>query len=386
MYPSNARLLTPLLLLATLLVLSITDRAQASVIPAPPEVDAKGYLLIDFASGTVLAESNADIPLEPASITKIMTAYVVFREIAEGNIALEDEVLVSHKAWKTPGSRMFIEVNDKVSVEQLLHGLITQSGNDAGVALAEYIAGTEETFAQLMNSHAKRLGMTATHFVNSTGLPHEDHYTTAHDIAKVTEATIREFPEFYTWYSLKEYTYADITQPNRNKLLWRDKSVDGVKTGHTQAAGYCLVASAERDDMRLISVVLGTESVAARNRESLSLLNYGFRFYESYRLYLGGKPLKDQRVWKGASQTVPIGIREDLSVAIPRGQFNSIKASMELPPRLNAPISEGQPLGTLRVELEGVGQIASTPLIALRGVEEGSLWQQAKDSILIYLE
>ncbi len=384
MYHSNARRrLTQLLFLLALAALGV---AQASVIPAPPEVDARGYLLIDYASGTVLAERNADTPLEPASLTKIMAAYVVFREIAEGNIALDDQVLVSHKAWKTPGSRMFIEVNDKVSVEQLLHGLITQSGNDAGVALSEFIAGTEETFAQLMNSHAKRLGMKDSHFVNSTGLPHEDHYTTARDIAKVTEATIREFPDFYEWYSLKEYTYAGITQPNRNKLLWRDNSVDGVKTGHTQAAGYCLVASAERNDMRLISVILGTDSVETRNRESHALLNYGFRFYESYRLYLGGQPLREQRVWKGANENVPIGITRDLAIAIPRGQFNNISSVMELPPRLNAPITKNQQLGTLRVNLKGVGEIASAPLIALDGVPEGSLWQKAKDSVLIYLE
>lgn len=373
-------------LIALLLTLTVFSHALAAApIPAPPTIAASGHLLIDFNSGHVLVEKNAGERLEPASLTKIMTAYVVLRELKEGNINLEQQVLVSKKAWRTPGSRMFIEVNKKVSVEKLLKGMIIQSGNDASVALAEHVAGSEETFANLMNEHGRRLEMDNTHFVNSTGLPAEEHYTTAQDIAKVTAATVREFPEFYKWYAEKEYTFNKIKQHNRNKLLWRDNAVDGVKTGHTEAAGYCLVASAQRDGMRLISVVMGTKSEDARAKESQALLNYGFRFFETHRLYSAGEKLTKVRVWKGDKERVSLGIIQDLYITIPRRQYKNLKAGMNISPRIMAPILKGQSLGTVNITLEGEA-ISEVPLVALDGVAEGSLWQQAKDTALLWLE
>jgi D-alanyl-D-alanine carboxypeptidase (penicillin-binding protein 5/6) len=348
-------------------------------------VAATGHLLVDFDSGAVLAEANADERLEPASLTKIMTAYVVFRELAAGKVALDDQVPVSEKAWRTPGSRMFIEVGTRVSLEDLLKGMIIQSGNDASVALAEYIAGSEDTFAELMNSHARRLGMSNTHFANSTGLPHEDHYTTPRDIAKVTAATIREFPQWYEWYAVKDFAYNDIKQHNRNKLLWRDDSVDGVKTGHTDAAGYCLVASAEREGMRLISVVMGTSGENARARETQALLNYGFRFFETHRPYEGGSELTRMRVWKGEVEELSVGLAGNLYVTIPRGQYDNLSAQMDLSPRLMAPVASGQQVGRLRISLDGE-PVAETDLVALGDVPEGSLWADLRDTVLLWLE
>ena len=277
--PSIFKLLPAYLLTVCLQIPSFTAHAQEVPVPAAPQLDARGYLLVDHNSGAILAESNADERLEPASLTKIMTAYVVFRELAKGKLSLDDEVLISEKAWRTGGSKMFIEVGKRVTISDLLHGMIVQSGNDASVALAEHIAGTEATFAELMNSHAERLGMNDTHFVNATGLPDPEHYITPRDIVKVTTATIREFPEYYAWYALPDFTYNNIKQANRNRLLGQDPSVDGVKTGHTQAAGYCLVASALREGQRLTSVVMGTNSESSRARDSLALLNYGYRFF-----------------------------------------------------------------------------------------------------------
>lgn len=372
---------SPALLLGTVLFF-LASLSQAAILPSPPEVDAKGWILMDFASGSVLAEHEADTPMEPASLTKILAAYVVFREIRDGNIALTDEVTISENAWKTGGSKMFIEVNTRVSVEDLLHGLIIQSGNDAGVALAEHIAGSESTFAQLMNSHAKRLGMANSHFMNSNGLPEKDHYTTARDLALVTQAMIREFPQFYAWYSQRDFTYNNIKQNNRNLLLNRDDSVDGVKTGHTEAAGYCLVSSAKRDEMRLISVVMGTSSPEVRARESLALLNYGFRFYESYQLYKGNVELRSERIWKGDQEMLSVGIAKDLAVAVPRGQFKNLNASMEIQSTLEAPISRGQTVGSLTVKLEGGSELATVPLIALQDIAEGGIWQRTRDMLL----
>lgn len=373
-------------LIALLLALTVFSHAQAAApIPAPPTIAASGHLLIDFNSGHILAEKNAGERLEPASLTKIMTAYAVLRELKEGSISLEEQVLVSKKAWRTPGSRMFIEVNKKVSVKKLLKGMIIQSGNDASVALAEHVAGSEETFANLMNEHARRLEMDNTHFVNSTGLPAEEHYTTAQDIAKVTAATVREFPEYYKWYAEKEYTFNKIKQHNRNRLLWRDNAVDGVKTGHTDAAGYCLVASAQRDGMRLISVVMGTKSEDARAKESQALLNYGFRFFETHRLYSAGEKLTQVRVWKGDKERVSLGITQDLYITIPRRQYEKLKAGMSISPKIMAPIQQGQSLGSVNIALEGE-TIAEVPLVALNSVAEGSLWQQAKDTALLWLE
>jgi D-alanyl-D-alanine carboxypeptidase (penicillin-binding protein 5/6) len=359
--------------------------AGAAPVPAPPSVAATGHLLIDFDSGHVLAENNADQRLEPASLTKIMTAYVVMKEIQAGQVKLQDQVLVSKKAWRTPGSRMFIEVGKKIALEELLKGMIIQSGNDASVALAEHVAGSEETFANLMNDHAKRLGMVNTHFVNSTGLPHAEHYTTPRDIARVTRATIREFPEIYQWYATKEFTFNNIKQHNRNKLLWRDDAVDGVKTGHTEAAGYCLVASAKKDGMRLIAVVMGTRSEDSRASESQSLLNYGFRFFETHRLYSAGEKLTSTRVWKGSQERLRLGLARDLYITIPRGQYPNLNAGMRIEPQIMAPVASGQPLGAVTVSLDGQS-IVETELVALDSIVEGGVVQIAKDTVLLWLE
>ncbi|MCU7811198.1 MAG: D-alanyl-D-alanine carboxypeptidase [Candidatus Thiodiazotropha sp. (ex Notomyrtea botanica)] len=359
---------------------------QAAVpTPAPPEISASGYLLIDFHSGKVLAEKDAAQRLEPASLTKIMTAYTIFRELKQGNIKLEDTVLISEKAWRTPGSRMFIEVGKRIKAIDLIKGMIIQSGNDACVALAEHIAGSEATFADLMNSHAQRLGMQNTHFVNSTGLPHEDHYTTPADIAKAAIATIREFPEYYAWYSEKSFLFNDIKQHNRNKLLWRDETVDGMKTGHTEAAGYCLVSSALRENMRLVSVVMGTKSEEARAKASQSLLNYGFRFYETHQLYAAGDVLNRARIWKGEKEKLPLGLAQDLNITIPRHQYKNLDARLEVEPKIMAPVKQGKVLGKVDVSLNGE-PIATVDLIALKHVADGNLWQQVKDSALLWLE
>lgn len=353
--------------------------------PAPPDVPASGYLLIDFQSGKVLAEKGADQRLEPASLTKIMTAYTVFQELKQGNIQLEDSVLISKKAWRTPGSRMFIEVGKRVKVIDLIKGMIIQSGNDACVALAEHIAGSEATFAELMNNHAQRLGMTNTHFVNSTGLPHEDHYTTPIDIAKIAIATIRDYPEYYPWYHERSFVFNGIQQYNRNKLLLRDKSVDGIKTGHTENAGYCLVASALRDGMRLVSVVMGTDSEEARAGASQNLLNYGFRFYETHQLYTAGDVLNRARIWKGEDKKLPLGLATDLNVTIPRNQYENLNAELEVTPKILAPISRGEVLGRVHITLNGE-PVVNADLVALKGVADGNLWQQLRDSALLWLE
>ena len=372
-------------LLPILCAAALSAAQAAAPIPAPPSVAGSGHLLIDHNSGQILAEANADARLEPASLTKIMTAYVVFRELKEGNIRLEDQVVVSKKAWRTPGSRMFIEVNKKISVEDLLEGMIIQSGNDASVALAEHIAGSEETFADLMNTHARRLGMADSNFRNATGLPDAEHYTTAHDIARVTSATILEFPQFYAWYKVKEFTFNNIKQHNRNQLLWRDDSVDGVKTGYTEGAGYCLVASAERDDMRLISVVMGTDSVGSRTAESQSLLNYGFRFFESHKLYGKEEEVSKVRIWKGEQSELPVGPAGSIYATIPRRQYKNLSSSMEIDPQIMAPVTRGQRLGRVLVSL-GDQQIAEVPLVALQDVADGGIWPQVKDSVLLWFE
>jgi D-alanyl-D-alanine carboxypeptidase (penicillin-binding protein 5/6) len=371
--------------LLLLLVSAFSAQAAPSLIPSPPRLSATGYVLIDFHSGQVIASDKPEQRLEPASLTKMMTAYVVFSEIKDGHIALDDKVRISEKAWRMPGSRMFLEVGDVVTVEKLLKGLIIQSGNDASVALAEFVAGSEDAFVPLMNAHAERLGLNGTHFANSTGLPHEDHYTTPLDMAHLAAALIRDFPGHYNWYSQKKYTYNNITQSNRNLLLYRDESVDGVKTGHTESAGYCLVASAKRDDMRLISVVMGTDSEKARAQESQKLLNYGFRFYETHRLYSANKPLKQMRIWKGEREKAALGLANDLYVTVPRGQYKQLKASMRVGKNLVAPIDAGQKVGQVTVKL-GDKLIAERPLVAQQSVKEGGLWQKLKDSALLLLE
>ena len=354
-------------------------------IPKAPSTGAKSFIIQDFESGRVLAEKNADQPVEPASITKLMTAYVVFNELQAGNIALGDMVTISEKAWRTPGSRMFVEVNKQVSVEDLLQGMIVQSGNDATMALAEHIAGSEETFAALMNRHAEEIGMTGSHFINTTGLPDENHYMTAKDIALLATLLIEKYQEYYHWYSQKEFTFNEITQYNRNKLLWRDESVDGLKTGFTDSAGYCLVTSAKKDGMRLITVVLGTENANARVDASQALLNYGFRFFETHKLYDAGTRLTTSRIWKGSTDTVPLGLDQTLYVTIPRGQYKSLDASMSIDDRITAPVNEGQSLGSVQVKL-GDEVVADKPLVSLQMIGEGSFWQRISDEALLYLE
>jgi len=371
--------------IAALLMLFFTATQAATLIPATPKIKAKGYLLIDFNSGRILAEKKADQRMEPASLTKMLSAYVIDHELAKGNISLDDEVLISEKAWRMQGSRMFIEVGKKVSVEDLLKGVIIQSGNDATVALAEHVAGSEDAFVSLMNQHAAELGMLDSHFVNSTGLPHKDHYTTPRDLAKLAIALIRDYPKHYDWYSQKEFVYNDIKQYNRNRLLWRNKYVDGIKTGHTEAAGYCLVASAKRDGMRLISVVLGTRSDEARSSESQKLLTYGFRFFETHRLYKANEPLTTARVWKGAQEALSLGLNEDLYLTIPKGQYKKLVANMNLDARITAPIRQGQAFGTVNVSL-GDEQYAKRELVALSTIESGGLFGNLVDEIKLLFE
>ncbi len=369
-------------LIVFVLALSGFNSALAAMpIPAPPDVAAKNYFVVDFASGKVLAEKKPDAQVEPASITKIMTAYVIYKEMEAGRLAMDDIVDISEKAWRMGGSRMYLEVNTRVPVSELLKGLVIQSGNDASVALAEHVAGTEEAFVQLMNQYAKKLGMTNTHFVNSTGWPDKKHLTTARDIATLAVAFISEFPEYYTLYSEKEFTYNSIKQYNRNKLLWRDETVDGMKTGHTESAGYCLVSSALRGDMRIVSVVLGTDSKKARANVSQALLNYGFRFYESHTLYDAGEVLSRPRVWRGEIETLAVGLDKDLAITIPRGAYDKLEAVMDIDKNIEAPIAKGQQIGLVKVSLEGE-ELASVPLVALETVNEGNLFQQAKDYFL----
>jgi len=352
----------------------------AKPIPNPPELNATSYFLVDFDSGRVLAEQNPDDPVEPASITKLMTAYLVDKAIADGDIALEEMVTISEKAWRMKGSKMFVEVGKQVAVEELLKGLIIQSGNDASVALAEHIAGSESAFAGYMNHQAKLLGMNNTNYVNATGWPDDNHYSSARDIAILTRTIIDEFPESYRYYKEREYTFNKIRQFNRNRLLWRDDSVDGVKTGHTEAAGFCLVASAEREDMRLISVVLGTSSDKARTQSSQSLLNYGFRYFETHKLYRADEVLKATRIWYGDQEQVSLGVGKDIFITIPRGRYRDLEASMEIDSEISAPIESGQPLGQVNIKLDD-DLILSESIVAMQAVNAGSLIDQALDKI-----
>jgi D-alanyl-D-alanine carboxypeptidase (penicillin-binding protein 5/6) len=356
--------------------------ANAAVpIPAAPKVAAKNYILVDADSGHVLAEKEADQQVEPASITKMMTAYVIYREIEADRLSMDDMVTISEKAWRMGGSRMYVEVDNQVSVHDLMKGLIVQSGNDATVALAEHVAGSERAFVDLMNQYAAALGMNNTHYLNSTGWPEEGHLTSARDIATLALAIINEFPEHYAWYKEKLYTYNNIKQYNRNKLLWRDDSVDGIKTGHTESAGYCLVASALRADMRLISVALGTDSEKSRASVSQSLLNYGFRFFETHKLYSAGEILNRSRVWKGESDKVSLGLLQDLYITIPRGSYNELEAVMDVDASIVAPLEKGSQHGAVRVNLADE-EMLNAPLVALEPVAEGSIFQIAKDHIL----
>ncbi len=356
--------------------------AIPKIIPKPPGVAARGYIVQDFNSGYVIAEKNADVRLEPASLTKLMTALVVFEKLRDGEMVLDEPVMISEKAWRMQGSRMFVEVNKQVSVEKLLKGLIIQSGNDASVALAEHVAGSEEGFVTMMNGYASEFGMEGTHFMNSTGLPDENHYTTARDMAKLTQQIIERFPEYYSWYSIKEYSYGGIKQFNRNKLLWRDKSVDGLKTGHTKSAGYCLITSAKRNDMRLISVVIGAKSEEGRAQESQRLLNYSFRFFETRKLYSANEVLTTAKVWKGETEELQLGISDDFYLTLPRGQYKKLKATMSVNNLIYAPVKQGQQLGSVNIKLNDK-ELGSQPLIAFNRVEEGSFFQRMVDDVYL---
>jgi D-alanyl-D-alanine carboxypeptidase (penicillin-binding protein 5/6) len=357
--------------------------AAPALIPAPPQLSASSYILMDAYTGDILVEHNADEELPPASLTKLMTAYIIEYELARGNLNFEDKIRVSEKAWRMEGSRMFIREGTQVSLEDLMRGIIIQSGNDASVAAAEHIAGSESAFADLMNQHSQLLGMTNTNFVNSTGFPAENHYSTAHDIAKLSRATILQFPENYKMYSEKYFTYNDIRQPNRNKLLWRDKTVDGLKTGHTNAAGYCLAASAIRNGTRLITVVMGTKSDEARAVEAQKLLDYGFRYYETRKLYSRGQVVNNARVWRGSQSTVKVGFAEDVLVTIPRQQGTSIPATLDMKQEITAPIAIGDILGTIVVGTEG-NILLERPVVALEAVEEGGFFKRMFDSIKLF--
>jgi len=353
--------------------------------PAAPIIGAKSYLVIDSKTGHEIAALDPDSPLAPASLTKIMTTYVVFSALQQGQITLDEEVTVSEKAWRTEGSRMFIEVGTRVTVKDLLMGMIVQSGNDASVALAEHIAGSESVFAEMMNQHAAALGMHSSHFRNATGLPADNHVTTARDLATLARAIVEEFPDYYKWHAIKEFTYNNIKQSNRNSLLWRDDSVDGLKTGHTEAAGYCLVASAERDGMRIISVVLGTSSTKARADGSQALVNYAFRFFETRLLFKAGEEISNARIWKSANEYSRLGVLEDLYITVRRGSYDKLESKLDIPAIVLAPIAAGQPVAELSISLDG-DNLMKAPLRALDDNPDGSFWQQTKDSVSLWFE
>lgn len=366
-------------------VATVSLHVQAAVLPPPPQLAATAYVLMDASTGDIIAESGADGQFAPASLTKMMTSYIVEHEVSEGNIGFDDLVPISVKAWKTEGSRMFVREGTQVRLEDLLRGVIIQSGNDASVALAEYVAGSEEAFADLMNQHAERLGLKNTHFKNATGLPADGHYSSPRDLALIGRALIQDFPEQYAIYKEKYFTYNDIKQPNRNRLLWRDPTVDGIKTGHTEEAGYCLVSSAVRDDMRLISVVLGTTSDQARAQESQKLLAYGFRFFRNYPLYKAGQELNQPKVWKGINDSVSLGLAADLSLTIPRGSENQLAATLDLPEVIEAPLAAGEVVGHLLVTLEGE-EVAREPLLALQAVPEAGFVKAIWHSIVLFFQ
>jgi D-alanyl-D-alanine carboxypeptidase (penicillin-binding protein 5/6) len=367
-----------------------TPVAAPTPTPPPPSIDAKSWVLMDYASGQLLASDNADLRVEPASITKIMTSYVVSAELAHGKIHRDDKVFISEHAWRaggagTDGSTSFLELDSKVPLEDLLYGMIIQSGNDAAIALAEHTAGSEATFAALMNQYAARIGMKHSHFVDASGLPNPDHYTTAHDVALLSRALIHDFPDDYKIYSIKDFQWNGIKQHNRNTLLWRDASVDGIKTGHTSSAGYCLATSARRDDQRLIAVVMGAPSEKQRADDNEELLNYGFRFFETHKLYAAGQALAKPVLWKGAASTVPLGLAEDLLVTLPRGRYDALKASLDIPARLVAPFQRGQQVGTLEVTLDGKS-LAERPLVVLADAPEGGFFKRLYDGVWMWFE
>lgn len=371
--------------LITLMATLLPWQAGADMVPRAPKINAESYLLMDAVSGQIMVKHNADKRLPPASLTKMMTAYIAEQELQKGNITSQDKAPVSVKAWKMGGSRMFLREGTRVSVGDLLKGIVIQSGNDASVALAEYIAGSEDAFADLMNQHARRLDMNNTHFMNATGWPAENHYTTAHDLALLAQAIIRDFPDHYDLYAQKEFVYNGITQQNRNLLLWRDDSVDGLKTGHTEEAGYCLVSSAKQKGMRLIAVVMGTDSQGARARESQKLLTYGFRFFETYKAYSEGDVLDTAQLWMGERNKLRLGLDQDLVLTIPRESHKNLKANINVPQKLQAPIHKGDQYGSLTIKMKGE-TLVETPLLALENVEEAGLFTKLWHSIVLFFK
>ncbi len=352
------------------------------IIPPAPNINAKAFVLMDAQTGTIIASKNMNEKLPPASLTKLMTLYLISSAVKHGQIGLNDKVRISEKAWRTGGSKMFVKVGERVSVIDLIHGIIVDSGNDACVAMAQYIAGTEQNFTILMNRTAAALGMTNTHYTDATGLPHPDHYSDAHDLAILTRAIINNFPEDYKWYKKKWFTFSGIRQPNRNRLLWRDPSVDGLKTGHTKEAGYCLIASGLRDGTRLIAVVMGTPTDSARANDSEALLNYGFRFYKSYELYAANTSVTQARAWLGAQKYVKLGVLKPLYITAPIGQYKNLKAKIQLQGPLKAPIKAGQAYGTIDVYLQNK-LVSSTSLVALSDDNTGGFWRRMSDHIAL---
>lgn len=374
------RFLVSLVLLA---MLPLVAQGQQVLIPSPPQINATSYVLMDPASGRIIMEANSDERLPPASLTKMMTAYIVERELDEERLSLDEMVPISVKAWKTGGSRMFVQEGSRVSVEDLLKGVIIQSGNDASVALAEHVAGSEDAFADVMNQQARLLGMKNTRFETATGLPRENQYSTAYDLALLAAAIINDYPENYPLYAEKHFTYNNIRQPNRNSLLWRDPSVDGLKTGHTEEAGYCLVASAKREETRLIAVVMGTDSTEARAREIQKMLNYGFRYYQTARLYDSGETLLESRVWGGESDQLTLGLASDVVLTIPRGARESLESVVEVDTVIEAPVSAGDELGTVTISFDGE-VLAERPLVAIEPVPEGGFFKRLMDAIKLF--
>ncbi len=362
----------------------LVSREAGSRERPPPRIDAKSWMVADFHSGQVLAEYHADERIDPASLTKLMTAYVVFKDLRAGKLKLGDSIKVSNTAWRMPGSRMFVRAGSTVSAEDLIKGLLIPSGNDAAVALAEHLAGSETAFVARMNAEARTLSLVNTHYANSTGLPTADHYSSARDLTRLAGFLIRDFPEYYHWNATKEYNYGGITQYNRNALLWRDGGVDGIKTGHTRAAGYCIVASATRDKMRLISTVLGAPSEQARTEAGRALLDFGFDHFETRLLYQATVPTTEVRVWMGETETLPVGIGRDLYLTLPRGAHAKLEANVAVKDA-QAPIRLGQPLGTLSLSLDKK-PIADYPLVALRAVDNGNLLQRGIDSVRLWFK
>jgi serine-type D-Ala-D-Ala carboxypeptidase (penicillin-binding protein 5/6) len=357
-----------------------TNSSPQSIVPAPPNVDAKGYILMDANTGIILAGKNIDMHMPPASLTKLMTLYQVAAALNANRLHLNDRVTVSEKAWRTGGSKMFIKVGDQVPITALIQGIAVVSGNDACVAIAEHLAGTEDSFTDLMNHTANQLGMKNTHYTDSTGLPDPKHYTSPRDLAILTKAIITNFPRNYGWYSQKWFEYNGIKQPNRDILLWRDPSIEGMKTGHTEDAGYCLVSTASRNGMRLISVIMGSASTRTRANASLALLNYGFHFYESKKLFTANVPLKQLRVWFGQERTVPVGVLRDLYLTLPIGQLASAQSTIMLNKNIKAPVEKGQPLGIISIKVNNQDYL-SQPLVALQNDPKGGIFSKIADSI-----